>query len=528
MSEIKCHKCNGNRLKKEILNIQFNQLNISELSYKTIDQATIFFENLKDSLPKNTLHIIKPIISQLLSKLKALQHIGLGYLSINRASSSLSGGEAQRLKIAAILTSELCGITYILDEPTIGLHSRDTQNLIHSIEKLKTNGNTIIIVEHDPEMISMADHIIDLGPGAGNRGGEIIAQGSLKDILSEKKSITGKYLSELPKQIIRAPENLQKGIQIQSAQARNLKAIDINIPSGGITTITGVSGSGKTTLAFEVIANSFYAASPINCQEISFTNIDSIVVMDQQKIGSSPLSTIATYTGLFDSIRDIFAQEALAKQKKFQKSHFSFNSKQGSCKNCKGMGQTKVSLDFLSDVWVICDACQGKRYKEEILEIKYKEHSIADLLDLSISQAFSLFQKQALTSHHLKILEEVGLGYIKLGQATNTLSGGEIQRLKLAKELIKETKGKTLYIFDEPSTGLHMQDVEILIKVFRKLRKNGNTILMIEHHLDIIRASDWIVDLGPEGGENGGKLLYSGPTIELHRAKESYTAQKLI
>jgi len=398
---------------------------------------------------------------------------------------------------------------------------------MQAIQQLKENGNTVIIVEHDPEVIEQADHIIDMGPGAGKYGGEIIGQGNLPDILKQKNSITGKYLQQKSRKILPEDRHFPTAIQIRKALANNLKNFDLEIASEGITAITGLSGSGKTSLAFDVIADSFKAGYAVNCESISFNNIDSLLVIDQQKIGTSPLSTAATYTGLFDLIRETFAASPDAKSKGFKKSHFSFNSKEGRCPVCKGMGQLKVSMDFLSDVWVTCDSCHGQRYQKEILGIRVQGLSISDILQLEVSEALSVFNENAKIRSMLEVLDEIGLGYITLGQATSTLSGGETQRLKLATHLIKERAGKSLFIFDEPSTGLHMQDVEKLILVFRKLIADGNSIIVVEHNTDIIRAADRIVDLGPEGGDKGGELLYSGAVSGIVNCNESFTGKAL-
>jgi len=527
MSDITCSNCNGKRLKNEILEVTFTGLNISQLSSKTITNAIDYFSNIQTQVDSSTFAVIEQTITQILAKLQILKDIGLGYLSINRTTSTLSGGEAQRLRIASQLVSDLCGLTYVLDEPTIGLHPVDTHNLMKTIWKLKENGNTVIMVEHDPDVIQLADHIIDMGPGAGDHGGEIIAQGSFDEILSNMKSITGSYLSAYGDNKSLHDRNLSPGISILGAKANNLNNFDLNIPSGGIIVISGVSGSGKTSLAFNVIADSFNTGRPINCKNISFNNIDHVLVINQEKIGTSPLSTSATYTGLFDLIRDLFARLEESKSRGLKKSHFSFNSKEGRCPTCKGMGFVKVSMDFLSDVWVRCDTCHGNRYKDSILKIRFNSHNINDILNLEISEAIVIFEGHPNIIKILKVLEEIGLGYIKLGQATSTLSGGETQRLKLANNLIKERSENCLFIFDEPSTGLHMQDVEKLIMVFDNLVETDNTVIVVEHNKDIIKASDWIIDLGPEGGDNGGEIVYNGVSSEIINCNSSYTGQVL-
>ncbi len=525
MREISCPECHGKRFSKEVLEVSFDGMDIAGLSSKSIQAALDYFRHIQ--LDKDILERIHSIIDQIISKLTTLDHMGLGYISIDRPTATLSGGEAQRLRIATQLVADLCGLTYVLDEPTTGLHPHDTQHLMKAIQQLKENGNTVIIVEHDPAIMLQADHIIDIGPGAGTHGGEIVGQGPVSDILNQPHSITGRYLQAHQTKISTQSRPLPEGIIISGASAHNLKHIDLHIPSGGIISVTGLSGSGKTSLAFDVIAKSFKAGKAVNCDRISFSQMDHLLVVDQQKIGTSPLSTAATYTGLFDLIRELFASSEAAKKSKLKKSHFSFNSKDGRCDTCKGMGQLKVSMDFLSDVWVSCDSCHGKRYKSNLLEVHYNALSISDVLDLEISEALVFFRDQPKIYSILKVLDDIGLGYVTLGQATSTLSGGETQRLKLASHVIKEQAGKGLYIFDEPTTGLHMQDVERLLKVFRKLVEAGHSIIVVEHNLDIIHASDWIIDLGPEGGDKGGELVFAGHPSEIVHCKKSLTGKAL-
>ena len=527
MSQVLCKTCNGDRLNPEALDVTFNKLNISELSSKTISSSLTYFKNINSQITKSTFAKCETIVGQIISKLESFKNIGLGYISINRNTFTLSGGEAQRLRIATQLVTNLCGLTYILDEPTVGLHSHDTQNLINSLNNIKHNGNTIILVEHDSEVICLADNIIDIGVGAGENGGKIIAQGNVNAIKNNPNSITGQYLKKSSNRKLIDKRNLKSGIYIKGASANNLKNIDINIPIGGIVSITGVSGSGKTSLAFDVIAKSFNTGKAINCSSITFNKLDSILVVDQQKIGTSPLSTPATFTGVFDLIRELFAQMPESKSKKLTKSSFSFNSTKGRCSTCKGMGRVKVSMDFLSDVWTNCDSCNGKRYKNDILDIKIKELNIYDVLNMEVSEAILFFKDYTKITKTLLVLNDVGLGYIKLGQATNTLSGGETQRLKLANELINTTYGNCLYIFDEPSTGLHMKDVENLILVFNNLVNNNNTVLVVEHNLDIINASDWVIDLGPQGGDKGGEVIFAGNPNQIINCKYSFTGMAL-
>jgi len=535
MSDLPCPVCKGERFRDDILEVNFDEMNISELSRKSIVHARKYFSGIKERLDPGSFAICEQIILQLLEKFTMLEGIGLGYLSIDRTTESLSGGEAQRLRIASQLVADLCGLTYVLDEPTLGLHPLDTRNLLGSIQRLTNIGNTVVMVEHDPDVILQADHIIDMGPGAGESGGRIIAQGSVEEIIDNPLSVTGNYLGRMAGASAAADRSFVRlrrtqddlSISIKGARANNLKSMDLEIPLGGIIAITGVSGSGKTSLVFDVIADSYNAGRAVNCDDISFHRIDSVVVIDQESIGTSPLSTPATYTGLFDILRDLFARLEGSKAAGFTISHFSFNNHQGRCPVCKGMGSVKTSLDFLSDVWVTCDACHSRRFKDEILEIRHEGLNIHEILQLEIEMASHLFQDNKKARRILDLLSDVGLGYLRLGQATSTLSGGETQRLKLAAGLLKENTGSILYIFDEPSTGLHMQDVERLIAVFNKLVEQGNTLLVVEHNLDIIRTSDWVIDLGPEGGDGGGTVVYQGTVEGMVKSEESYTGKAL-
>lgn len=526
MHEQRCPECHGQRLNAHALEVKFSGLSIAELSQKSISASLGFFRELRQQLSDELFEKIEHLVSQLMEKFKQLEDIGLGYISIDRTTSSLSGGESQRLRIASQLVTELCGLTYVLDEPTVGLHARDTQHLIRAIDTLRDMGNTVVVVEHDPDLIRHADHIIDMGPGAGVNGGRIVAQGTLSAIMANPLSLTGMHLKKAA--IHRGKTNvLRTGIKVIGAQAHNLKQIDVDIPGGGLVAITGVSGSGKTSLAFDVIAPSFQAKKAVSCRHIDFHHIESLTLIDQQAIGSSPLSTVATYTGMFDAIRTLFANLEAARQRKFKAAHFSFNSPDGRCEVCKGMGKIKVAMDFLSDVWVNCESCHGDRYKPNVLEIRFQGLHINDVLNLEVGEALDTFKAYPKITRILQILEEVGLGYIKLGQATASLSGGETQRLKLAARLTGETPGPGLFIFDEPSTGLHMQDVERLIAVFGRLVDKGHSVLVVEHHLDIIRAADWILDLGPEGGDMGGDIVYSGDAAGILNCAASYTGAAL-
>ncbi len=527
ISDITCGRCKGGRLNNKVLRVMVGDKNISELSALSVDESLDFFYRITEELTVNEATVSRELINRIIAKLKQLIEIGIGYLSINRPVSTLSGGESQRLRIATQLISELCDLTYVLDEPTLGLHPRDTGNLLKTLDKLKRNGNTIIIVEHDQQVIANADHIIDIGHGAGVNGGKIIAEGSFKHIVENPESVTGSYLSKPSLKKITRTNTGKNAVIIKGASANNLNDIDVEIPLGCITVITGVSGSGKSSLAFDVIAGSYEAGSPVRCTDISFQNIDSMLVVDQQRIGTSPLSTAATYTGLFDLIRGLFAASEDSKKLNLKKAHFSFNSKDGRCPVCKGMGSVKVSMDFLSDVWVICDSCHGNRFKDYILDIKYNHKNISDVLHMEVSEARIFFENHKDISRILKILEETGLGYLKLGQSTGTLSGGETQRLKLASRLSEKNENNCLYLFDEPTTGLHMKDVEVLLQLAEKLVAEGNTVLMVEHNTDIISNADHIIDLGPEGGINGGNVVYSGTVAGIKNCRESETAKYL-
>jgi excinuclease ABC subunit A len=527
MTDIKCAQCNGSRLIQQTNEVFVAKLNISQLSSLTIDEAIVFFKIITNKLDKNDIRICKLILHQISSKLNRLSLLGIGYLSVNRPVSTLSGGEFQRLRIASQLVSQLCGLTYVLDEPTIGLHPHDTKNLLKSLNDLKDNGNTIVIVEHDPDIIAAADHIIDIGPGSGKYGGKIIAQGNLKEIVSNPKSITGRLMSEINKPKVSRHDITECAITIGQANANNLKNIDLQIPANCMTVITGVSGSGKTSLAFEVIAKSFILSKPVCCNNINFTDFDKVSVIDQKRIGTTPLSTAVTYTNIFDHIRKKFADLDQSMNRNFKKSHFSFNSKEGRCPICKGMGSIKVSMDFLSDVWTVCDSCHGNRFTDDILEIKYYNKNISDVLHMEVSEALSFFGDEINIHNALQVLVDIGLGYVTLGQPTSTFSGGETQRLKLANELINDSGNNCLYIFDEPTTGLHIQDVNSLIILFRKLIDDKNTIIVVEHNTEIIRSSDHIIDLGPEGGTNGGELVYSGNVEGIKDCHNSITGRYL-
>ncbi len=510
MKQVKCKHCNGTRLNNNALQYKIAEKNIAELSDLETIKAIDYFKTLKAKLSKKELQIADQIIHTCLYKLNALNKIGLGYLSINRPTLTLSGGEGRRLRLISQLGGELVGIIYVLDEPTVGLHSRDTKNLIELIKQLSEK-NTVVVVEHDEEVIKSADHIIELGPGAGNEGGKIIANGNIKELIQNNNSLTSRYLQKNFKlNTIKSAIDLKFGIEIKSAFANNLKNIDVNLPINGITVFSGVSGSGKTSLMFDVIAESARLKRSINCKNINgLEQFSSIIKMDQTPIGKNPLSTPLTFLDLYDTIRDLFANTEIASKNKYKKSVFSYNVKGGRCETCKGQGQIKISMDFLSDVWITCKDCSGTRFKNEILKIKWNDHSIYEILELKTNQALHTFESVGKLKLAFKLLCDLGLGHLKLGQAANTLSGGEAQRIKLAKELLKQSKEKCLYLLDEPTTGLHFYDIEKLLKVIFHLRDQGHALYIIEHHPWLIEVADYMIELGPEGGDKGGYLMNS-------------------
>jgi len=508
LKEVKCKHCDGTRLNPNVLQYQIFGKNIADVSHLEALDAIKFFDNLKNHLSDKENKISSEIIRICTNKLNALVKIGLGYLSADRSTTTLSGGEGRRLRLVSQLGGELIGITYVLDEPTVGLHSKDTKNLIELIKQLAEK-NTVVVVEHDEEVIKSADHIIELGPKAGDEGGEIIAKGNFKSILKNKSSLTSKYLQNNYKTNFQKKDlELEFGIEIESASANNLKKINLNLPTNGITVFSGVSGSGKSSLLFDVIAQSADARRSINCKQITgLEKFESIIKMDQTPIGKNPLSTPVTFLNLYDQIRNLFAATDLASKNKFKKSHFSYNTKGGRCETCKGQGQIKISMDFLSDVWVTCSDCNGKRFKDETLQIKWNNYSISEILNLKINHASEVFKSNEKLKSALDLLLDLGLGHLKLGQSATTLSGGEAQRLKLAKELLKKSKNKCLYLLDEPTTGLHFYDIEKLLKVLSKLRDQGHALYIIEHHPWLISYADKIIELGPEGGEKSGYLI---------------------
>jgi excinuclease ABC subunit A len=540
MTSETCKVCNGARLKPEVLAVTVKdrhgcELNIHQFSELTIKAAARFVAALALTAQQQT--IVTDVVREVQSRLQFLVEVGLGYLALNRQSGTLSGGEAQRIRLATQIGSGLAGVLYILDEPSIGLHQRDNARLLGTLWRLRDLGNSVIVVEHDEETIRAADHIIDLGPGAGPRGGEIVAQGKLNDILRAKNSLTGDYLSgrariSIPKQRIQPrPDGW---LTVLGATENNLKKIDVSFPLGCLTCVTGVSGSGKSTLVDDILRRAlfrrFYNAKekPGSHRALrGVEQIDKAIVIDQSAIGRTPRSNPVTYTGAFTPIRELFAQLPAARVRGYDAGRFSFNVKGGRCENCEGDGLIKIEMHFLPDVYVECEVCHGKRYNRETLEITYKGKNIADVLDLTVDEAARFFRNVPSISEKLNSLLDVGLGYLRLGQAGTTLSGGEAQRVKLATELAKKATGRTLYILDEPTTGLHFADIEKLLQVLMKLRNAGNTVIVIEHNLEMIKCADWIIDLGPEGGEGGGEVVGAGSPEEIADVSQSHTGKYL-
>ena len=531
-----CPACNGARLKPFSLAVTIKDKNIYEFTQMCVDDEFEFIDNLYLELSDYHMQIAKQILDEIRSRLRFLKDVGLGYLTLARTAGTLSGGEAQRIRLATQIGSGLSGVLYVLDEPSIGLHQRDNDRLIKTLIKLRNLGNTLVVVEHDEETIRNADYIVDIGPKAGINGGEIVAKGSVEDIIKVSKSITGKYLSG--EKYIPIPDRVREGngkfLHIKNAHRNNLKNLDIDIPLGKIVVLTGVSGSGKSTLMQDLIYE--YALhklrgnkpKPQGIDSIDgFEYIDKIIDIDQSPIGRTPRSNPATYTDVFTHIRELYAKTNEAKVRGYKPGRFSFNVKGGRCEACKGDGVLKIEMNFLSDVYVKCDICKGKRYNRETLEVKYKGKTISDVLDMSVKEALEFFDSIPSIKTKLKTLNDVGLDYIKLGQSATTLSGGEAQRIKLASELNKRATGKTLYLLDEPSVGLHWSDLDKLIKIIHKLADQGNTILIIEHNMDLIKIADYIIDLGPEGGNNGGQVIAQGTPKEVAKVKESYTGQYL-
>ena len=534
MAEIPCPKCKGNRLRKEVLSVLIDNKNIMGVTDFSVNELINYIENI--NLSEKQRFIAHEILKEIKGRAEFLRDVGLDYLNLSRKAGTLSGGEAQRIRLATQIGSALVGVLYVLDEPSIGLHQRDNDRLIKTLRHLTDIGNTLIVVEHDEDTMREADYIVDIGPGAGIHGGNIVAEGTLDEILENPNSITGQYLSG--KKVIGIPETVREGngnfIEIVKATENNLKNINVKFPLGKFTCITGVSGSGKSTLINDILYKGIATKvnklreRPGKHKEIKgIENIDKIINIDQSPIGRTPRSNPATYTGVFDLIRDLFASTNEAKARGYQKGRFSFNIKGGRCEACKGDGIIKIEMHFLPDVYVPCEVCKGERYNRETLQVRYKDKTISDVLDMNVEEALEFFENIPNIKRKLETLMDVGLSYIKLGQPSTQLSGGEAQRIKLATELSKRPTGKTLYILDEPTTGLHMADVDKLIQVLQRLADTGNTIVVIEHNLDVIKTCDYIIDLGPEGGNKGGEIVATGTPREVSKVEGSYTGQFL-
>ena len=535
MREISCEKCNGARLKPEVLAVTIGDKNISQICELSIADCATFLEQIK--LNKREAQIAERVMKEVNARLGFLLDVGLDYLSLARPAGSLSGGEAQRIRLATQIGSGLVGVLYVLDEPSIGLHQRDNKRLIETLTRLRDLGNTLIVVEHDEETIRTADWIVDIGPGAGEHGGKVVVSGSYEDLIASKESITGAYLSgrksiAIPK--TRRPIDSKRKLVVKGAKENNLKEIDVEVPLGVFVSVTGVSGSGKSTLIndilYTVLANKLNGARLVPGRHRTISGIellDKVVHVDQSPIGRTPRSNPATYTGVFDKIRALFAETSEAKIRGYQQGRFSFNVKGGRCENCSGDGTITIEMNFLPDVYVPCEVCHGARYNRETLEVHYKNKTIAEVLNMPIEEAGGFFESVPAIARYLKTLNDVGLGYVRLGQSAPTLSGGEAQRVKLATELQRRSTGRTIYVLDEPTTGLHFEDVNKLLTVLNRLVDTGNTVVVIEHNLDVIKCSDWVIDMGPEGGFRGGLVVAEGTPEDVAKVKESYTGQFL-
>ena len=534
MKEITCPVCNGKRLSQTVLSVLINGKNIYDFTEMSILEALDFIDNL--NLTEKEKQISQLVIKEIKNRLQFLKNVGLEYLTLSRKAGTLSGGEAQRIRLATQIGSHLTGVLYVLDEPSIGLHQSDNHKLINSLKEMRDLDNTLIVVEHDEEIMHECDYIVDIGPYAGVHGGEVVAQGTIDEIMANPRSITGDYLSgrrkiEIP--TTRITEDLGK-IVIKNAHHNNLKNIDVEIPLHKLVLVTGVSGSGKSSLVNDILYNTL--AKTINHSNVvpgesdgieGINQIERVIQIDQSPIGRTPRSNPATYTGVFDAIRDLFATTLEAKKRGYTKSRFSFNVKGGRCETCQGDGVIRIAMHFLPDVYVECEACHGKRYNYETLEVKYKDKSISDVLDMTVEEACSFFENIPQIYTKMKTLNDVGLGYIKLGQSATTLSGGEAQRVKLASELHKKVTENTMFIFDEPTTGLHTYDVDKLMKMIQKIVKLGASVVIIEHNLDVIKLADYIIDLGPSGGNKGGHIIATGTPEEIVKCEDSLTGQYL-
>jgi len=535
MREISCEKCNGARLKPEVLAVTIGDKNISQICELSIADCATFLKQIK--LNKREAQIAERVMKEVNARLGFLLDVGLDYLSLARPAGSLSGGEAQRIRLATQIGSGLVGVLYVLDEPSIGLHQRDNKRLIETLTRLRNLGNTLIVVEHDEETIRTADWIVDIGPGAGEHGGKVVVSGSYEDLIASKESITGAYLSgrksiAIPKN--RRPIDAKRKLVVKGAKENNLKEIDVEVPLGVFVSVTGVSGSGKSTLIndilYTVLANKLNGARLVPGRHRTVTGVellDKVVHVDQSPIGRTPRSNPATYTGVFDKIRALFAETSEAKIRGYQQGRFSFNVKGGRCENCSGDGTITIEMNFLPDVYVPCEVCHGARYNRETLEVHYKNKTIAEVLNMPIEEASGFFESVPAIARYLKTLNDVGLGYVRLGQSAPTLSGGEAQRVKLATELQRRSTGRTIYVLDEPTTGLHFEDVNKLLTVLNRLVDTGNTVVVIEHNLDVIKCSDWVIDMGPEGGFRGGLVVAEGTPEDVAKVKESYTGHFL-
>ena len=534
MSEHTCPTCKGRRLNDQVLSVRVGGLNIAEFTEQSIEDALHFIQNIK--LTDYEMNIARLVVKEINDRLTFLNNVGLGYLTLARRAGGLSGGEAQRIRLATQIGTRLTGVLYVLDEPSIGLHQRDNEKLIKSLQDIRDLGNSVLVVEHDEDTMRASDFIVDIGPGAGVHGGQVICAGTPEEVMNCKDSITGQYLSGNRK--IEVPQKRRKGnglfIEVKGAKEHNLKNINVKFPLGKFNVVTGVSGSGKSTLVNDILGKSLmryvYQSKErpgLHKEILGIENIDKVIEVSQDPIGRTPRSNPVTYTGVFDDIRDLFAQTNEAKMRGYDKGRFSFNVKGGRCEACQGDGLKKISMHFLPDVYVPCEQCEGKRYNEETLQVTYKDKNIYDVLEMTVEEALDFFDNLPKIRNKIQTLYDVGLGYIKLGQSATTLSGGEAQRVKLASELQKKSTGKTVYILDEPTTGLHSHDVARLIDVLQRIVDQEDTIIVIEHNLDVIKVADHIIDLGPEGGAGGGTIVVTGTPEKVAKCEKSYTGQFL-